>query len=147
MQVKKVRLDGKAPVETEVVSDDVQHLYVGGLGIAAKLMSELLNGVAEPLAPEVPLIVSVGPLNATGFPAANRIMFYSVSPATALVSGTWMGGQLGTQLAKTGTPTYVFVGRAPEPSIVVIDDDNVKVVSRLDLWGRKVSEVRSVLEA
>ena len=104
MRVKTVSLGDSGTIETQVFPDEVQHLYVGGLGVAAKLMSDLLDERVQPLAPDVPLIVSVGPLNATGFPAANRVMFYSVSPATGLVSGTWMGGQLGTQLAKTGTP-------------------------------------------
>ena len=104
MRVKTVSLGDSGTIETPVFPDEVQRLYVGGLGVAAKLKSDLLDDMVQPLAPDVPLIVSAGPLNATGFPAANRIMFHSVSPATALVSGTWMRGQLGTQLAKTGTP-------------------------------------------
>lgn len=146
MNVKNVRLDGRPSIKSRFLSEEIEHDYIGGLGIAARLFSEWQTEKAQPLDPQVPLIVSVGPLTATGFPSANRVMFYSISPATNLVSGTWMGGRFGTQLAKTGTLTYMLIGRAVEPSIMVIDDDDLKVIPRPDLWGLTVSRARDQLE-
>ncbi len=146
MRYKIVDLDTKGGAEERPLTREDQEQYIGGLGIAAKLMAELLPAHSAPLDAEIPLIVSAGPLNGTGFPAANRVIFYSVSPATGLVSVSCMGGKFGDKLAQTGTPTYVLTGKASGPSILVIDEDEISVVPRPDLWGGMVTDVRATLE-
>jgi aldehyde:ferredoxin oxidoreductase len=146
MRYKIVRLDCGGAVEERALSREDQEQYIGGLGVAAKLMSEMLSEASVPLGADVPLIVTAGPLNATGFPGANRAVFYSQSPATGLASVSCMGGSFGNKLAQTGTLTYVFVGKVPEPSIVVIDEDEISLKPRPDLWGRPVTDARTALE-
>jgi aldehyde:ferredoxin oxidoreductase len=146
MRYKIVRLDEGGAVEERMLSREDQEMYIGGMGVAAKLLSEMLNKDSVALGADVPLIVTAGPLNGTGFPAANRAAFYSLSPATGLTSISSMGGKFGSRLAQTGTPTYVFIGKAPEPSVVVIDEGRITLSPRPDLWGRLVTDVRTTLE-
>lgn len=124
----------------------VQRDYLGGLGLAARLMADAADLDLPPLDPALPLIVSVGSLTATGFPGANRACFFGVSPLTGLTAGSWLGGDFGTGLARSGTLALVLEGKAPEPSIVVVREEAVKVVPRPDLWGLTVSETRAAIQ-
>jgi aldehyde:ferredoxin oxidoreductase len=132
-------------VEPLPISDETRLQYIGGLGLAAKLMRDSYQPGWPPLHESSPLIVAVGPLNATGMPGANRVVFYGHSPLTGIMAGTWMGGRFGNALAQTGTTSYVLRSRAPEPSILRIEDDQVEILPRADLWGLTVSQARESL--
>lgn len=132
-------------VEPLPVSKETQFEYIGGLGLAAKLMRDFYQPSWSPLHESSPLIVAVGPLDATGMPGANRVVFYGHSPLTGLMAGSWMGGRFGNALAQTGSVAYVLRNRAPEPSILVVDDNQVEVLPRPDLWGLTVSQARESL--
>jgi aldehyde:ferredoxin oxidoreductase len=144
MQTKVIDLsNGK--VDPSSVSEETQLQYIGGLGLAAKLMHDFHQPGWEPLRESSPLIMAVGPLNATGMPGANRVVFYGHSPLTGLMAGTWMGGRFGNALARTHTTAFALVNRATQPSILCIDGERVEVLPRPDLWGLTVSEARELL--
>ncbi len=124
----------------------VQRDYLGGLGLAARSMADIADLDLPPLDPALPLIVAVGRLTATGFPGANRTCFFGVSPLTGLTAGSWLGGDFGTGLARSGTLALVLEGKAPQPSIVVVREEGVEVVPRPDLWGLTVSETRTAIQ-
>jgi len=146
MNTKVVDLSARR-TELLPVSGETQRQYIGGLGLAAKLMHDFYREGWVPLHESSPLIVAVGPLNATGVPGANRVVFYGHSPLTGLMAGTWMGGRFGNALARTGSTAYVLRGRAAEPSIVLVEDEQVRILARADVWGLNTSEAREVLEA
>lgn len=142
--IKRVNLS-TGEVAVSPVDPAVQQDYLGGLGLTVRLMTEVPDLTLLPLDPDLPVIVSVGPLNATGFPGANRTCFFGVSPLTGLTAGAWLGGDFGTGLGRSGTLALVLEGKAPEPSIVVVREEGIEVVPRPDLWGLTVSQTRAVL--
>jgi len=144
----KVRIFDLSTGQTEALalSEDTQLQYIGGLGLAAKLMHDHYEEGWPPLHESSPLIVAVGPLNATGMPGANRVVFYGHSPLTGLMAGTWMGGRFGNALARTGALAYLLTGRAAQPSILRVEDDRIEILPRPDLWGLPVSRAREALE-
>ncbi len=144
MKAKTIDL-ATGTVDELVESEQTQLQYLGGLGLAAKLMYDFYQEGWAPLQEASPLIVAVGPLNATGIPGANRVVFYGHSPLTGLMAGTWMGGRFGNALARTGSLSYVLRGKASQPSVLLVEDDRVEILPRGDLWGLKVSEARALL--
>jgi aldehyde:ferredoxin oxidoreductase len=146
MQAKVVDLPG-GRTELLPISRETQLQYIGGLGLAAKLMFDFYREGCPPLHESSPLVVAVGPLNATGMPGANRVVFYGHSPLTGLMAGTWMGGRFGNALARTGSLAYVLRGRAAEPSILLVEDEDIRILPRPDLWGLTTSQARAILEA
>lgn len=140
------RLDLEARSASSVpVDPELQAQYLGGLGLSARMMADLDDPSLPPLHPDIPFLISVGSLTATGFPGANRSCFFGVSPLTGLVAGSWMGGNFGTAFARTGTMLLALEGRAAEPSIVVMGDEGIEVVPRSDLWGLTISQARARL--
>jgi len=126
------------------VEPAMQAAYLGGSGLAVRLLADAQMSL-PPLDPGLPLIVAVGSLTDTGFPGANRTCFCGVSPATGLTASSWMGGAFGTALARSGTLALVLEGRAPMPSLVVLDANEAEIVPRPDLWGLTVSQARAEL--
>ena len=146
METKVVDLSS-GRVDQSRVPEETRLQYIGGLGLAARLMHDTYQKRWGPLNESSPLIVAVGPLNATGMPGANRVVFYGHSPLTGLMAGSWMGGRFGNALARTGATSLTLVNRASQPSILHIDDEQVEVLLRPDLWGLNVSEARESLRA
>ena len=145
MVIKRVNL--KAGLcEKQSVNPQWQRDYLGGLGLAARMMADVADLSLPPLDPDLPLIVTVGSLTATGFPGANRACFFGVSPLTGLMAGSWLGGDFGTAFARSNTMALILEGRAESPSIVVLRENQVDIVRRPDLWGLTISETRKVLE-
>jgi aldehyde:ferredoxin oxidoreductase len=144
MQAKTVDLSA-GQTETLPIPEETQLKYIGGLGLSARLMHDFYRGGWKPLQPASPLIVAVGPLNATGMPGANRVVFYGHSPLTGLMAGTWMGGRFGNAIARTGACSYLIVGQAPEVSILHIEDELVEVLPKPELRGLEVTQAREAL--
>lgn len=130
---------------SRALPDHERWSYLGGLGLGARLMAA--SDLSLPaLDPDLPLIVTVGSLTATGFPGANRACFFGVSPLTGLCAGSWLGGNFGTAMARSDTLALVLKGKAAQPSVVYIDEQQIEVRPRPDLWGLTVSQARAALE-
>jgi aldehyde:ferredoxin oxidoreductase len=123
----------------------MQRDYLGGIGLAARLMADAADFSLPPLDPHLPLVITVGPLTNTIFPGANRACFFGVSPLTGITAPSWLGGRFSSSFARTGTMALILENRALQPSIVVMREDGIEVLSRPDLWGLTVSQTREVL--
>jgi aldehyde:ferredoxin oxidoreductase len=72
-------------------------------------------------------IAAVGPLTGHFLPASGKTHFGAKSPATGGYADSNMGGHFGPALKYAGYDVLVISGRAPEPGLLVIDDDKVEV--------------------
>ena len=66
-------------VDTSEIPESVFRPYIGGRGLGAAILLRH-GGNGEPLAPESPLCMLVGPMTGTDFPRANRLTFVFRSP-------------------------------------------------------------------
>ncbi|MEE8448981.1 MAG: aldehyde ferredoxin oxidoreductase N-terminal domain-containing protein, partial [Thermodesulfobacteriota bacterium] len=87
---------GKSRIE-EISSDTLQH-YLGGRGLAARLMWDWAKPPLNPLGPENRLIFSVGPIQGTGITYETKTIVSTVSPLTDLYLFSVSGGQVGPTL-------------------------------------------------
>ena len=55
-------------VTTETIAPATLRKYLGGVGLAARLLYDETDATTEPLSPENPLIFAVGPLPARASP-------------------------------------------------------------------------------
>jgi len=76
----------------EELSEEIMTTYLGGRGIATKLLFDLQDGKIDPLSAESNLIIFTGPLGGTNVPGSSRIFFGSKSPLSNAVNTTSMGG-------------------------------------------------------
>ncbi|MGQ9666061.1 MAG: aldehyde ferredoxin oxidoreductase N-terminal domain-containing protein, partial [Anaerolineae bacterium] len=69
-------------LEDMPLSEEYARRYLGGSGLAARYLYDLLDANAEPLSPANPLIFMTGPLVGTRAPSCGRVEVCARSPLT-----------------------------------------------------------------
>jgi aldehyde:ferredoxin oxidoreductase len=119
---------------------DLAEKFVGGLGLSIKIAKDEITPRTDPLSPENPIILGVGPLVGTNLPAVSR--FYAVTKLPSSKTVGWSGGasNFGTMLKIAGYDHVVITGRAKEAVFLRIEDDDVAILKADKLWGKGISE-------
>ncbi len=146
MRVLHVDLKSGALEGREVPKKD-QTDYLGGRGLAAKMLYEENKPRVDPFDPENRLIFMTGPYTGTygAFSA-----FYNVttkSPLTGAILSAHSGGHWGPMLRRTGYDGIVVKGRAAAPAYLLITDSGPELRDAADLWGKDVFETTAMLKA
>jgi aldehyde:ferredoxin oxidoreductase len=114
----------KAPLPAKMADK-----YLGGRGFVARMLYDEIPPGTDPEGEENRFIAAVGPLTGHFLPASGKTHFGAKSPATGGYADSNMGGHFGPMLKYAGYDVLVLSGKAPEPSLLVIDDDLVEVRS------------------
>jgi aldehyde:ferredoxin oxidoreductase len=112
--------------------------FIGGRGLGARLLWDLVGPEVEPLSPENVLIFTNGPLTGTGYQTSNRFSVSTKSPLTGTILDANSGGYWGMQFKKTGYDAIIVRGKAQKPVWIELKDDNVTFHDATDLWGMRV---------
>jgi len=128
-------LDPKAAVE-----------FLGGRGLAIKALWEELRPGTDPLSPDNLLIFATGPLTGLTLPSSGKMVIAAKSPLTGGYGDGNIGTKASVQLKKAGYDAVIVSGKAEEPSMIVIEDDNVEIKSAKDLWGVTTYKAQDELE-
>ena len=121
-------------------------LFLGGRGLGARLLWDLVGPEVDALAPENALIFATGPLTATGYQTSNRFSVSTKSPLTGTIMDANSGGFWGMQFKKTGYDALIVTGKSEKPVWLEITSDTVALHDATDLWGQRVSETTTTLE-
>lgn len=131
---------------SEVPKDDIVK-FLGGRGLAAKILYEENKPKIDPFDPENRLIFMTGPYTGT---MGSFTAFYNVttkSPLTGAILSAHSGGHWGPMLRKTGYDGIIFKGKAPKPVYLLLTDGGPELKDASDLWGKNVFETIGALEA
>lgn len=123
--------------------------YIGGRGFGAKLVWDNLvrhEFALDPLGPENLLVIAPGPLTGAYVPSSGKCSFVAISPATGLYGDSSLGGTFGVELRQTGLDCLSIIGRAPEMSILFIDDDEASILPMPELKGKSCLEAEGMVE-
>ncbi|MEM1416895.1 MAG: aldehyde ferredoxin oxidoreductase N-terminal domain-containing protein, partial [Myxococcota bacterium] len=116
---------GTGTHHVEKLGADVYRQFLGGYGLGAYLMWKHFPAKAEATAPEACFVIVSGLLTGTHAPFSGRIQVCGKSPLTGTWADSNSGGSVAIQLRKAGYDALVVRGRAPEPSVLVVRDDEV----------------------
>ena len=122
--------------------------YIGGRGFGAKLVWDNLKKhkfKIDPLGPENLLVIAAGPLTGVYLPSSGKCSFVAISPATGLYGDSSAGGGFGVELRQTGTDVLSIQGRAPELSIIFIDNGETKIIPMRELKGKSCLEAEGII--
>jgi aldehyde:ferredoxin oxidoreductase len=119
--------------------EDLFEQYLGGVGVASKLLSEECPQGVDPLGPENPIIFAVGPLNGL-FPLASKTVACFKSPLTKNYGESHAGGRSSISIRLAGYGAIVIKGASNNPVYLSIYGPKVHFRDASALWG-----VRSTL--
>lgn len=132
-------------VKTYPLDMEMARMFVGGRGLGARLLWDLVGPQVDPLAPENVLIFTAGPLTATGYQTSNRFSVTTKSPQTGTVLDANSGGFWGMQFRKTGHDVLIVRGKSEAPVWIEIKNAEVFFHDASDLWGMRVYAVTEKL--
>lgn len=137
---KILRVDLTAGTTEEVsLSAEMTELFIGGKGLGAKLLYDLLPEGADPLGPENLLMFLAGPLTGTAAPAM-RGCLVTKSPLTGLFLDCYFGGSFSPELKYAGYDALIIGGKADKPVYLFLDDETVEIRPAESLWGNDALE-------
>ncbi len=119
--------------------------FVGGSGLGVWLMLELGAATMDPLSPEAPLAFVFSPLVGSPLTTSAKFAVVSKSPLTGRINDSLAGSRFAIAGKRTGHDAIVIIGRAKEPSVLVIDDGSVRLEPAGDLWGAECAVVEDSL--
>jgi aldehyde:ferredoxin oxidoreductase len=143
-QILEVNLsDGK--ISTQPTASYVDQ-YLGGRGIGVRLVYDYLTPGTDALAPENPLIFSMGPLTGTAMPSSGRTDITALSPLSNLRAKSNFGGYWGPEAKYAGFDHIVITGKAEKPSYLWIKDGRVEIRCAEHLWGKDTAETQTMIQ-
>ena len=129
----------------EQLQEDLARNYLGGSGIAARILYDNLDPMVEPLSPENILVFMTGPLTGTIAPSCGRYTVCTKSPLTGIWAESHSAGFWGPELKFAGFDGVVFNGRAEGPVYLWVHDGEAELRSAKHLWGLDTYETELAL--
>lgn len=131
--------------KTYALDSNIARLFVGGRGLGARLLWDLVGPDVDPLSTQNVLIFTTGPLTATGYQTSNRFSVSTKSPLTGTILDANAGGFWGMQFKKAGYDAMIIRGKASQPVWIEIKRDVITFHDATGLWGKRVFEVTDQL--
>ncbi len=129
----------------EALNEDYARKYVGGSGLAARYLYDMIDSDTDPLGPENPLLFLTGPLVGTSMTSAGRYSVCARSPLTGIWGEANSGGFFGPELRYAGYDGVLITGAARQPVWLSILNGQAVLHAAGDLWGRDIYETQTSL--
>ena len=128
------------------VTDEERLQYLGGKGLASKILFDTLPRGADPLGEEALLIINTGPLTGSFAPCTSRFNVTAKSPLTGGIGTANCGGTFGMRLKGCGYDGIIIKGKAEKPVYIDITEDSVEIKDASHLWGKNTEETQEALD-
>jgi len=113
---------------------DLFEASLGGAGVAIRLLDEACPKGADPLGPDNPILLAVGPLTGL-FPLASKTVAMFKSPHTGNLGESHAGGRSAVAIRLAGYGAIVLKGASESPVYVAVDGAKVHFRDASSLWG------------
>lgn len=124
-------------ISTKVLPDVWKKKYIGGTGIAAKILYDEIPAGADPLGPENVFVFSVGPFQGgSKILGSGRFSVCAKSPLTGMFGESLGGGYNAEEFKKAGFDVLVVKGKSSSPVYLWIHDGEVEIRDASHLWGK-----------
>lgn len=127
-----------------VAKPDLFKKYLGGAGVASKLLLEEAPPKIDPFSPDAPIIIASSPLTAV-FPCMVKAVAMFKSPLTGNLGESHAAGYFPTALSLAGYSALVIKGASADPIVLEIKGKDVKIRKASSLWGLTPLQVEEAL--
>ncbi|MCK4686863.1 MAG: aldehyde ferredoxin oxidoreductase, partial [Candidatus Lokiarchaeota archaeon] len=118
------------------IEESLFRKYLGGSGLAAKLLYNKLHPELPSLHPDSPLLFFSGLLTGTAVPTASKLSVCARSPLTGIWNEATVGGTWGAELKFCGYEGIIIRGKAEKPVYLFITPEEVKIKDAQEVWGQ-----------
>ncbi len=128
------------------VSEDLFRKYLGGRGLGARLLFDLLPPKTDPLSPENVILFLTGPLTGTNVTGSSKFVVVTKSPLTRGWCDSYSSGRISVELKKAGYDGMVVRGKSNHPCYLRIDGAKIEIREADQLWGKDSFETEGLLK-
>ena len=122
-------------IKREPLDLQLARMYVGGRGLATKILYDELDINCDPLSPENILIFINGPASMTLGLSSGRNLVVTKSPLTGTICSSNAGGYFPAAFKTAGYDAIIFTGKSDKPVYLYINDDKAVLGDATALWG------------
>ncbi len=145
-QVLRINLTDRTSA-SEPLNMEWAELYLGQRGLATKYLTEEVDPMVEPLAPENSLYMVTGPLTGTMASTGGRYSCVTKSPLTNAIACSNSGGFFGNEMKCAGWDMIIIEGKASSPVYISIVNETCEILPADEIWGKSVWEADEWLHA
>ncbi|MCD6084938.1 MAG: aldehyde ferredoxin oxidoreductase family protein [Desulfurococcales archaeon] len=127
------------------IHKDYLPTYLGGRGLAVRLLWDLIEPGTDPISPNNCLILATGPLTGYPLPSSGKLVIAAKSPLTNGYGDGNIGTKASVEIRKAGYDAIVIRGAARRPIVLYIERGKVDFRSADDLWGLGTHETEDKL--
>jgi aldehyde:ferredoxin oxidoreductase len=137
----------QTPVTAQKVSLEptVLRRFLGGSGLGTWLLLEHGSATCDPLSPAAAIAFVFSPLVGSPLTTSAKFAVVSKSPLTDRINDSLASSGFAIAGKQAGCDALLVTGRAASPSILVIDQDQVRLEPADSLWGTTCSEAQRQL--
>ena len=125
----------------ETPDDALLRDFIGGYGVGARLLYNMIPPHADPLGPENILGFVTGPLTGSPAPTGTRWTVVCKSPLTGGWGDANASGYFGVALKRAGYDAVFFTGASDRPVYLFLDDGRAELRDASFLWGKDCYEI------
>lgn len=133
-------------IDVQLLNENYAKEYIGGRGLGARYLYDLLKPNVDPLSPDNVVIMMTGPFTGTGIYACQKYEWVTKSPLTNMYLCSNTGGRLGDRLKRVGYDGIIIKGSSDTPKFLLIDTDKIELKDASFIWGKKVSESQMLIK-
>ena len=143
---KILRVDlSQGRVEMQALEEGLAKKFIGGSGLAAKILYDETGPETDPLGPENRLIFMTGPFAATPVITSGRHAVVTKSPLTGVFAESDSGGTWGPFLKRAGFDGVVIAGKSNKPVYIWVSDGKAEIRDATHLWGKDTYELEPII--
>jgi aldehyde:ferredoxin oxidoreductase len=132
-------------ISEEPLDEQLGRDFVGGYGIAARILWDRMPAGVDPLGPDNILAFMTGPLTGTPALIGSRYVVCAKSPLT----GTWgdanSGGFFGPMMKAAGFDGVFFSGISARPVYLYLENGGAELRDASQLWGKGCLDTEDML--
>lgn len=114
-------------VDSIPIEEATLRSYLGGSGLGVAILLNEGAASVDPLSPEASLVFVFSPLVGSPLTTSAKFAVVSKSPLTQRINDSLASSGFALAGKKTGHDAIVLVGRAPELSLLIIDESGVRI--------------------
>jgi len=114
---------------------DIVEDFIGGSGLASRILYDELKEGVDPLSPGNILIFATGPVTGSKALFSGRHLVAAKSPLTGIYGQATSGGYFGAELKYSGIDALILEGKSDHPVYISIKDSDIEIKDAKDLWG------------
>src|SRR5262252_4247307 len=143
-----LRIDVSTGIAKRIpIAEHTLRQFIGGSGLGVKLLLDEGAAALDALSPQAPVVFAFSPLVGSPLTTSAKFAVVSKSPLTERINDSLASSGFAIAGKGCGCDAIVIVGRAPELSVLIIDDGHVRLEAASEYRGATCGETEHRLKS